>query len=399
MKESRRSHSVRSENPAGERRILAMMYPDLVGSTKKITEYELIEDAIMETFRDNVRVLAVRYGGQEQWEGGDGFLYLFRNGLSAVRCAVEIQNSIQRLCDFYHSGDMAQVRIGIHSGDVKFDQSGKCRGPALHIGSRVNKFAGKGGGIVLTRDVMDELVGHPEYHLDQIGARTLRGVKGRFEIYKLELLQEPRADHDSRRKGGTFRARRNKTEYRKATQIFREASTADDYARMCTRLHEDYSSVRVLAKTPGLFLSTERSLTPGRKRLFQTIDSRLKLGPGKYRLEYLFDHQNTVQELQGYLNRGENVLLHESRHMFEMALGIPNLILRSTDTGATVSMMIGGDEVVCMGHKERWAQWNSNGYEMRAPGVVKIAIETFDTLFERARPATIALFDLKSRRT
>lgn len=79
-----------------ERRLVAIMFTDLVGYTKLAQARESLALELLEEHRSIVRPLLTPHEGTEVKTTGDGFLVEFKSSLEAVLCAVEIQKQMAR---------------------------------------------------------------------------------------------------------------------------------------------------------------------------------------------------------------------------------------------------------------------------------------------------------------
>jgi pimeloyl-ACP methyl ester carboxylesterase len=108
---------------------------------------------------------------------GDGVLALFDSPLAAARCALGIEEHVRALG--------LRIRAGIHSG--RFLVAGDdLHGLDLHIAARVMASATKGG-VRLTHSSFVAL-GAAQPGASGIGAQTLPGIPGHWELYELNSL-------------------------------------------------------------------------------------------------------------------------------------------------------------------------------------------------------------------
>ncbi len=103
---------------------------------------------------------------------GDGLLATFDGPARAVRCACAIRDSVLELG--------VQVRAGVHTGEVEV-RDDDVGGIAVHIGQRIASLAGPGQ--VLVSATVHDLVFGSGIEFESRGARTLRGVPGKWRIF------------------------------------------------------------------------------------------------------------------------------------------------------------------------------------------------------------------------
>jgi class 3 adenylate cyclase len=105
---------------------------------------------------------------------GDGVLALFESAVDAGRCALAIHARLRGLG--------LEVRAGIHTGS--FLVSGDdLHGLGLHIAARVMASA-TDGGVRITAETVAAL-GALEPSTHPIGATTLRGIPGKWDLHEL----------------------------------------------------------------------------------------------------------------------------------------------------------------------------------------------------------------------
>ena len=97
---------------AGERRLGAVMFTDLVGYSAITSRDEGRALKLLEEHRVVLKAIFQRHGGVVVKTIGDGFLVEFASVVEAVNSAVDAQLELRR----FNEGreDRASVRIGIH---------------------------------------------------------------------------------------------------------------------------------------------------------------------------------------------------------------------------------------------------------------------------------------------
>ena len=106
---------------------------------------------------------------------GDGFLALFEDPARAVRCALDIRDSVADL-------DLA-IRSGLHTGEVR-RRGADLAGIAVHIGARVGGVA-TAGEVWTSRTVRDLVAGSGLVFSDR-GVHSLKGVPEEWRLYAAE---------------------------------------------------------------------------------------------------------------------------------------------------------------------------------------------------------------------
>jgi TolB-like protein/class 3 adenylate cyclase/Flp pilus assembly protein TadD len=175
----------------GERKLAAIMFTDMVGFTALAQRDEALALELLETHRELLRPVFVRFGGREIKTLGDGFLVVFASALDATRCAIAIQTAFVDYDTSASSERRMQVRIGLHLGDV-VQRDGDVVGDGVNIASRLEKLAAPGG-ICLSRPVFDQVGNKLDLPLMPAGTPYLKNIQTPTEVYKVVLPWEPGA--------------------------------------------------------------------------------------------------------------------------------------------------------------------------------------------------------------
>lgn len=121
--------------------------------------------------------IVVDGGGRVVKTLGDGAMFLFPSGGSALDAAVEIQRN---LVD--HS-DGIRARIGIHTGDL-MEQDDDLLGLTVHKAARVASAAGADQ--ILASETTAGLVNRKVYRFGEPMAVELKGLEGSHLLYPLD---------------------------------------------------------------------------------------------------------------------------------------------------------------------------------------------------------------------
>ena len=100
-------------SPKIERKLAAIMFTDIVGYTKQMSQSESKSLDLLDKKRSILKPLLDEYNGTFVKEIGDGTLSYFESAVNAATCAVKLQEQT------YDDSDM-NIRAGIHIGDIVF---------------------------------------------------------------------------------------------------------------------------------------------------------------------------------------------------------------------------------------------------------------------------------------
>ena len=171
---------------AGGRRLIAVVYADMVGYSRLIGLDDAGTLRRLRTLRRALIDPAIReHGGRVVQTGGDSLLVAFDSIDGAVRCAVKVQQQVP-----VYDGDQPpdrriRFRIGINIGDVIPDGT-DLHGDGVNIAARLEATCPVGG-ICVSRTVRDHVHGRLDLAFEPIGELTLKNIARPVEAYVLRL--------------------------------------------------------------------------------------------------------------------------------------------------------------------------------------------------------------------
>ena len=160
--------------PAPERRLCAILFTDLVGSTRRA---EAAGDAAWKRLLDRHdavnRTAVTRRGGEIVKTTGDGVLAVLPSATAAIEAAQAIRAQLR--------DDDLQVRIGIHLGEI--DRRGDdVSGLSVNIAARI--MASADSDQILVSAVVAQTTDAAPF--TSLGSRTLKGVNGNWELFTVD---------------------------------------------------------------------------------------------------------------------------------------------------------------------------------------------------------------------
>jgi class 3 adenylate cyclase len=160
------------------RQLAAIMFTDIVGYTALMGNNEQKAFELLRKNREIQKPIIEEFGGQWIKELGDGVLASFPTVSNAVYAAIKIQQTC-------HSSNDLLLRIGIHQGEVVFENS-DIFGDAVNIASRIQSIAIPGG-IFVSESVQRDLANKNNIRSEFVGVETLKNVKEPIRVYKIFL--------------------------------------------------------------------------------------------------------------------------------------------------------------------------------------------------------------------
>ena len=164
----------------GIRMLAAVMFTDMVGYTAMMQEDEDHAKILRDRHRNVLEDLSLEHQGKVIQYFGDGTLTIFGSAVEAVLCAIDIQLELKK-----HPS--VNLRIGIHSGDIVYDDDG-IFGDCVNVASRIEASA-IGGSILISRKVYDEIINHKEISAVSLGYHEFKNVKTPIEVYAIKSDQ------------------------------------------------------------------------------------------------------------------------------------------------------------------------------------------------------------------
>ena len=172
----------------GTSRTGTVMFTDVVDSTA--LSQRLGDEGWAGAIQDHMKGLrdvVDAHGGQMVKTLGDGGMFVFSSGASALGAAIDIQRNLAR-----PSEDGIQIRIGIHTGDL-LERERDLLGVTVHKAARVASAAGRGE--ILVSDTTVGIVNQQMYRLGDPMSVELKGLDGTHRLYAVDWSP---ADRDRR---------------------------------------------------------------------------------------------------------------------------------------------------------------------------------------------------------
>jgi adenylate cyclase len=173
---------------ADHRKLAAILCADVKGYSKLMGEDESYTVGALKErrklFADNIQT----HGGRVVNAPGDSILAEFPSVVSAVQCAVEIQNQLNdRNADLPDNRKMA-FRIGVNLGDV-IESEGAIYGDGVNIAARIEGLA-EPGGVSISRTVFDHVQKKLRYGYEYQGEHQVKNITNPVKVFKLLTAPE-----------------------------------------------------------------------------------------------------------------------------------------------------------------------------------------------------------------
>ncbi|MEP7164329.1 MAG: tetratricopeptide repeat protein [Ferruginibacter sp.] len=156
------------------RQLAAVMFADMTGYTAMMQEDEQRAKTLRDRQRQTLETLIPGHNGKIIQYFGDGTLSIFDSAIDAIQSAIKIQTALQK-------EPKVALRIGIHSGDIVYDQEG-VYGDCVNLASRIEALSVPGA-VLFSDKVYDEVKNQAGIKTNLLGRFNLKNVKRQVEIY------------------------------------------------------------------------------------------------------------------------------------------------------------------------------------------------------------------------
>jgi TolB-like protein/class 3 adenylate cyclase len=172
---------------AETRKLAAILAADVVGFSRLTRADEDRTLARLRALRSDLidPTIAV-YNGRVVKRTGDGAIVEFRSVVEAVRCAIEIQNSMIERNAGLPPERRIEFRIGIHLGDVVEESDGDLMGDGVNVAARLEGVA-QPGAICLSEDAYRQVKSRLDLAISDLGETKLKNIVEPMHVYSLQF--------------------------------------------------------------------------------------------------------------------------------------------------------------------------------------------------------------------
>jgi adenylate cyclase len=164
-----------------KRKISAILAADIAGYSKLVAEDEEETLRRLATYRSVFDDFVARGGGRIFNTAGDAVLSEFPSSVEAVRCAVDIQESIRTHNLAYPPNRQMSFRIGITVADV-VEREGDLLGDGVNVAARLGDIA-PAGGICVSHNVYEQVVNKLSIRFEDLGQKQVKNMPSAIHAY------------------------------------------------------------------------------------------------------------------------------------------------------------------------------------------------------------------------
>jgi class 3 adenylate cyclase len=168
-----------------KRKIAAIFAADVAGYSRLVAEDEEETLRRLASYRAVMDDFIARSGGRIFNTAGDAVLAEFSSAVEAVRCAIDIQESLRTRNMAYPPSRQMSFRIGITVGDV-VERDGDLLGDGVNIAARLEGIAPVGG-ICISRTVHEQVANKLSVHFADIGEQQVKNIPTPVHAFHIEM--------------------------------------------------------------------------------------------------------------------------------------------------------------------------------------------------------------------
>ena len=171
-----------------KRKIAAIFAADIAGYSRLVAEDEEETLRRLASYRQVTDDFIARSGGRIFNTAGDAVMAEFPSAVEAVRCAIDIQESLRTRNMAYAPSRHMSFRIGITIGDV-VERDGDLLGDGVNIAARLEGLA-EVGGICISRAVHEQVANKLSVQFADIGAQEVKNIPTPVHAYMVAMRRE-----------------------------------------------------------------------------------------------------------------------------------------------------------------------------------------------------------------
>jgi adenylate cyclase len=168
-----------------KRKIAAILAADIAGYSKLVAEDEEETLRRLAAYRAVFDDFIAKSGGRIFNTAGDAVLAEFTSAVEAVRCAIDVQESLRTRNLAYPPSRQMSFRMGITIGDV-VERDGDLLGDGVNIAARLEGLA-EPGGICVSRSVYEQVSNKLSVQFADIGEQEVKNIPTPVHAFMVAL--------------------------------------------------------------------------------------------------------------------------------------------------------------------------------------------------------------------
>jgi adenylate cyclase len=172
-----------------ERKLAAVLSADAVGYSRLMGDDDEGTVRTLQSHRQRIERLIDTFRGRVVDAPGDNLLAEFPSALGSVRCALEIQRTLDAENRKLPADRRMPFRIGIHLGDVMCEGD-RIYGDGVNVAARLEGLA-EPGGICLSDLVYQQVRRRLELAVTDLGEQALKNIEGTVRAFGIRSESSP----------------------------------------------------------------------------------------------------------------------------------------------------------------------------------------------------------------
>jgi adenylate cyclase len=170
-----------------DRRLAAILAADVAGYSRLMgADEEGTHERLKALRHELVDPKIAEHHGRIVKTTGDGMLVEFASVVDAVRCAVELQQSMPKRNAGAAAHNRLELRIGINLGDVIVEPD-DLYGDGVNIAARIEALA-DAGGVFVSNTVHDQVRDRLPFVFEDLGAQQVKNIARPVRVYRVRDL-------------------------------------------------------------------------------------------------------------------------------------------------------------------------------------------------------------------
>jgi class 3 adenylate cyclase len=170
------------------RRLVAILAADVVGYSRLMGEDEEETLKTLRAYREVIDGLVGEHDGRVFAGAGDSVMAEFPSPVQAVRCAVRIQEELERRNAGLPEARRMHLRIGVNLGDVMVEE-GNLFGDGVNIAARLQSLASPGG-ICISDSIYQQIRNKLPFGYEHLGEHSVKNIAEPVVVYRVLTAAE-----------------------------------------------------------------------------------------------------------------------------------------------------------------------------------------------------------------
>lgn len=170
------------------RKLSAILSADVKGYSRLMSEDETHTIKTLKEYRKVITAIVNDHSGRVVDAPGDNMLAEFSSVVNAVKCSVEIQNTLKEKNASLPDDKHLVFRIGVNIGDVVQDGD-SLYGEGVNIAARIEGLADPGG-VCISRNAYDHIRNKLGFGYEYLGDHSVKNIKQPVRVYKILMDQK-----------------------------------------------------------------------------------------------------------------------------------------------------------------------------------------------------------------